>query len=63
MAIADVFDALYADRVYRKGIRPVEAVLAIIEDSRGTQFDPTLTDVFLNLKNKLKAYVGEGDNE
>lgn len=62
MAIADVFDALYADRVYRKGIRPVEAVLAIIEESSGTQFDPTLTDVFLSLKTKLKTYVGE-ENE
>ena len=61
MAVADVFDALYADRVYRKGIRPIEAVLAILEESRGTQFDPTLIDVFLSLKDQLKEYVEKED--
>ena len=57
MSIADVFDALYADRVYRRGIRPIEAVLSILEESAGTQFDPTLIKVFLDIKDKLLAYV------
>ena len=57
MALADVFDALYADRVYRAGIRPLERVLTIIEESSGTQFDPVLTDVFLSLKEELREYV------
>lgn len=59
MAIADVFDALYEDRVYKKGIRPLEKALAIIEDGRGLQFDPDITDVFLELKPQLLEFLGE----
>ena len=59
MSIADVFDALYEDRVYKRGIRPLSASLAIIEDSRGLQFDPVITDVFLEMADELREYVGE----
>ncbi|MBQ9068963.1 MAG: response regulator [Eggerthellaceae bacterium] len=59
MSIADVFDALYEDRVYKKGIRPLSASLAIIEDGRGLQFDPVITDVFLEMADELREYVGE----
>ncbi len=61
MALADVFDALYADRVYRAGIRPLEKVLSIMEDSAGTQFDPILMEVFLSLKDQLQSYVEKED--
>ena len=61
MAIADVFDALCEDRVYHRGIRSVDTVLSIIEESGGTQFDPTLTEVFVGLRDKLKAYVEDED--
>ena len=61
MAIADVFDALCEDRVYHRGIRSVDTVLSIIEESGGTQFDPTVTEVFLGLRDKLKAYVEDED--
>ena len=61
MAIADVFDALCEDRVYHRGIRSVDTVLSIIEESGGTQFDPTLTEVFLGLRDKLKAYMEDED--
>ena len=60
MAIADVFDALYEDRVYKAGIRPLSASLAIIEDGRGLQFDPIICDTFLELTDELRVYVGEG---
>ncbi|MBQ9020690.1 MAG: response regulator [Eggerthellaceae bacterium] len=59
MALADVFDALYEDRVYKAGIRPMKACLDIIEDARGLQFDPNITDVFLELEPQLKEYLGE----
>ncbi len=59
MSIADVFDALYEDRVYKKGIRPLTASLAIIEDGRGLQFDPVITDAFLEMLHELREYVGE----
>ncbi|MEA2492473.1 MAG: hypothetical protein QOJ29_384 [Thermoleophilaceae bacterium] len=46
VAIADVFDALSNDRVYRKAF-PLEKVLEIMREGRGTHFDPHLLDAFL----------------
>ncbi|MBQ6735791.1 MAG: response regulator [Lachnospiraceae bacterium] len=59
MAIADVFDALYEDRVYKKGIRPMCNTMAMIEAERGRHFDPVITDVFMGLTDELLGYVGE----
>ncbi len=44
-AIADVFDALTSDRVYRAAFQPDEA-RAMMEEGRGTQFDADLLDLF-----------------
>jgi putative two-component system response regulator len=44
-AIADVFDALTSDRVYRPAFQPDEA-LAMMLEGRGTQFDAVLLDRF-----------------
>ncbi len=43
VAIADVFDALSSDRVYRPAFAP-EKVLEIMSGDRGTHFDPDLLD-------------------
>jgi diguanylate cyclase (GGDEF)-like protein/putative nucleotidyltransferase with HDIG domain len=48
LAITDAFDALTSDRPYRKRIS-VEAALKEIKTSTGTQFDPTLANLFINL--------------
>jgi putative two-component system response regulator len=45
-AIADVYDALTHDRVYRPAL-PNEEVAAIMHRGRGTHFDPDLFDAFL----------------
>lgn len=45
--IADVYDALTADRVYRKKFLPHEA-LELIQAEVGTQFDPRLVNVFFD---------------
>lgn len=45
-AVADVFDALLSDRCYRPAY-PVEQAIAIIEDGRGTQFDPQIVELLL----------------
>jgi putative two-component system response regulator len=45
-AIADVFDALTSDNVYRVAI-PVAEAIEMMETGRGTQFDAELLDVFL----------------
>jgi putative two-component system response regulator len=44
--VADVFDALTTDRVYRPALSVREAV-AVLEGERGRQFDPDVLDVFL----------------
>ena len=49
MAIADVFDALTAKRCYKDAM-PVDKAFAIIRESSGSHFDPTLADIFLTLK-------------
>ena len=59
MAVADVFDALYAERCYKKPIRPIEKVFEIIEEGRGTQFDAVVVDAFLGMKDELKLILGE----
>jgi putative two-component system response regulator len=46
MALADVYDALISVRPYKKAFSHAEAV-KIILDSKGSQFDPALTDVFI----------------
>lgn len=46
VAIADVYDALSSDRVYRPAF-PRVRVREIMRASRGSHFDPDLLDVFL----------------
>ncbi len=48
VAIADVFDALTSDRVYRLAFSVDEAV-AMMVAQRGKHFDPTLLDAFLEV--------------
>jgi putative two-component system response regulator len=48
MALADVYDALVSERPYKKAFSRREAV-EIIREGKGTQFDPDLTDVFVDL--------------
>ena len=54
-AIADVFDALGSERVYKKAW-PLRKILALFEEEKGKQFDPDLTNLFLdNLEHFLAA--------
>jgi len=54
-AIADVFDALGSDRVYKKAW-PLRKILALFEEEKGKQFDPELVTLFLdNLEHFLAA--------
>ncbi len=47
-AIADSFDAMTSRRTYRDSL-PIETVIAEFERCKGTQFDPELTDAFLDI--------------
>ncbi len=46
-AVADVFDALLSDRCYRPALSVPDAV-EIIQDGRGTHFDPRIADLLID---------------
>ena len=56
MAVADVFDALTSARVYKPAF-PLSEALKIIEEGKGTQFDPRCVEVFMNSLPKIKAVL------
>jgi putative two-component system response regulator len=47
MAVADVYDAVRSERPYKKGMSHDEA-FAILQQGRGSHFDPQIADVFLS---------------
>ncbi|MBF0202468.1 MAG: HD domain-containing protein, partial [Desulfamplus sp.] len=53
MAIADVYDALISKRVYKDAFSHEKAV-SIICEGRGTQFDPTLVDLFVSIDDQFR---------
>lgn len=53
--IADSFDAMTSKRTYRDSL-PLEKVISEFKRCKGTQFDPELTDVFLDI---LKNHYDE----
>jgi response regulator RpfG family c-di-GMP phosphodiesterase len=46
IALADVFDALSCDRVYKKAW-PMDKIIELIINERGRHFDPNLVDMFM----------------
>ena len=56
MAVADVFDAVSAKRCYRDAM-PLEQCFSIIENGSGQDFDPYITDVFLDMKEIITNIV------
>jgi putative two-component system response regulator len=58
VAVADVFDALISDRVYRKAFS-IETAVEMMKEGRGTQFDPEILDLLLdNLESFVAASRG-----
>ena len=51
VSIADAYDAMNSDRIYRKSLKP-SAIRSELAKGRGTQFDPELLNAFLKLFNK-----------
>ena len=58
MAVADVFDALTSPRVYKPAF-PLEKALAILEEGRGTQFDPKCVGVFMDNLAEVKVILSK----
>lgn len=61
MAIADVFDAISAKRCYRDAM-PLDKCFAIIKEGKGVDFDPVLTDLFLNAREKVEKVCKESQD-
>jgi putative two-component system response regulator len=56
VAVADVLDALCSKRPYREApIYPMEKVYAMIQEGRGTQFDPLVVDALMAIRNEIQA--------
>ncbi|MCR4656856.1 MAG: HD domain-containing protein [Lachnospiraceae bacterium] len=58
MAVADVFDALISPRVYKPAF-PLEKALAILEEGKGTQFDPKCVEVFMEALPEVKIILSK----
>jgi HD-GYP domain-containing protein (c-di-GMP phosphodiesterase class II) len=52
MAVVDVYDALTADRCYRKALS-VDEARGIIIAGRGSHFDPIIVDAFDAVHDKM----------
>lgn len=48
ISVADAFDAMNSNRVYRSALQ-MDAIIEQLETNRGKQFDPHITDIFLEL--------------
>jgi putative two-component system response regulator len=55
MSVADVYDALVSDRVYRPAMSREEAV-KLITAGKGTQFDPRIIEVFEECEPELNLF-------
>jgi len=59
-AVVDVFDALCSKRPYKEPL-PLDKVLGILEEGRGTHFDPAVLDVFLPQAREVYAQLAGCD--
>ena len=58
VAIADFYDAMTHDRVYRPAFS-IDETLAKLAEGRGSRFDPHLVDVFLEIAHEIEAISHE----
>ena len=54
VALADVYDALISNKIYRQGMSH-EAAVGIIFGERGQHFDPDVVDAFMELTSEFEA--------
>jgi putative two-component system response regulator len=54
MAVADVYDALISRRVYKNSMSHEKAI-AIIQEGRGSHFDPDMVEAFVSIQDEIKA--------
>jgi putative nucleotidyltransferase with HDIG domain len=54
LAVVDCFDALTSDRPYRKQLS-FDAALRVLQEQRGSMYDPLVVDTFVRLHSELTA--------
>lgn len=62
LGVADSYDAMTSNRSYRKAL-PQAVVRGEIEKGRGTQFDPEIADIMLEMIDEDKDYTMRQDDE
>ena len=62
MSVADVFDALTSPRVYKPAFS-LDKALSIIEEGRGTQFDPKCVEVFMEALPEVQVILRKYNRE
>jgi diguanylate cyclase (GGDEF)-like protein len=55
-SVADVFDAITSNRVYRPAM-PFDQAVAVMREGRGTQFDPLVLDFFLSSLTDVRSII------
>jgi len=56
IAIADTFDAMTSSRSYRKKALSLRTALGELERNKGNQFDPEITDIFIEILHESPYY-------
>ena len=62
VAVADVYDSLVSDRVYRPAF-PENEALAMIEEEKGRHFDPKILECFFDSLSEIKHIQEEVDEQ
>jgi hypothetical protein len=61
VAVADTYDAITSDRIYRAAVDHDEAMRRILQD-RGAQFDPCVVDAFVACESRVLLLKSSGRN-
>ncbi len=62
VALVDVYDALTHDRIYQAAL-PENEALAIMEEGRGSHFDPFLFAIFFSLLPQMRRIAAENPDQ
>ncbi len=58
IGVADALDAMNSDRCYRKHLSK-EVILAELEKNKGTQFDPQIAQIMIDMIHSGEVFVGD----
>ncbi len=62
LAVADTYDAMTSNRSYRNAL-PQDVVRSEIENGKGTQFDPNIAEIMLQMIDEDKNYIMRQEEE